>query len=268
MSERKSVFITGAASGIGLAAAKKFAAEGWFVGLADIDEKGLAEALRALGNGAGATYELDVRDKDLWRGTLEAFVKEAGGRLDLLVNNAGVCKYDWFDAQSTEDDDDFQVDINIKGVLLGARAALPYLRTTPGARLINIASQASMTASPRLAVYSATKFAVRGLSEALDIEWMRFGVRVMCIMPTVIDTPLLDKAVTSDGFSFRKATEQMEAIPASRVADTIFGSATGEHMHYGVGEAPERQAEPYRAAAAETRARWSAMLRPRPPKSA
>ena len=86
------------------------------------------------------------------------------------------------------------IDINIKGVVNGAYAALPYLKVTPNSRLINIASCASLYGTPRLAVYSATKFAVRGLSEALDIEFGRHDIAVSCVMPWFIDTPLLDDA--------------------------------------------------------------------------
>jgi len=191
--DRKAIFITGAASGIGLATAKRFAGEGWLVGLSDIDAQGLKAALAAIGgDNAGFVTLHDVRKADEWERALDAFVEAAGGRLDVLVNNAGICRYGWFTEQTPRDFDD-QIDINLRGVILGAYLGHKRLKRTPGSRLINIASAASLSGSPRLAVYSATKFAVRGLSEALDIEFMRSGVRVACVEPTVIETPLLDK---------------------------------------------------------------------------
>ena len=256
MSDRRAVFISGAARGIGLATAKKFAREGWFVGLADVNQTGLDAALAELGDGAAASFFLDVRDEPAWKQALEAFTLQSGGRLDALVNNAGLLKYDWFDAQSPADSV-LQIDVNVKGVVFGAHAALPHLRKTPGSRLINVASQASMSAAPRLAVYSATKYAVRGLSEALDLEFVRFGVRVACIMPGIIDTPMVD-AADSKGRSFRNAVGPAALIDVGRVADAIFEATHGEPMHYPVGENAEQLAEPLRAAAATARAQWVA----------
>jgi len=191
MSNRKSIFITGAASGIGLATAKRYAKEGWFIGLADINRAGLDAALAAIGANNGTTTELDVRDRDAWKRALEQFSIASGGRLDALMNNAGIASYGYLEEQS-EDEVERQLDINIKGVVNGARAALPYLQATPGSTLINISSCASIYGAPKLSIYCATKFAVRGLSEALDIEFSRFGVKVVCIMPFFIQTPILD----------------------------------------------------------------------------
>ncbi|KAI6244286.1 SDR family oxidoreductase [Aphelenchoides fujianensis] len=164
-SGRKSIFITGAASGIGLACAKRFAGAGWFVGLADIDKPGLAAALQAIGPANGSVHPLDVRDREGWENALGDFGREAGGKVDVLLNNAGVARFGVLEDLS-DADCDIQIDVNIKGAA--------------GGRLVNIASCAGLYGSPKLAVYSATKFAVRGLSEALDIEYARHGVSVAC----------------------------------------------------------------------------------------
>lgn len=193
MAIRRAIFITGGASGIGLAAAKRFAKEGWFVGLADINAAGLKAALDAIGRDKGATYLLDVRDRAAWDDALSVFAVAGGGRLDALLNNAGIAATGNLDQQS-EDDVARQLDINLKGVINGARAAIPYLKQTPGSQLVNVASCAGLYGAPGMAVYCATKFAVRGLSQALEAELAPFGVAVKCIMPWFVETAILDVA--------------------------------------------------------------------------
>ncbi len=195
MAIRKAVFITGAASGIGLGTARRFAKEGWFVGLADINAAGLKAARDAIGPDNGATYLLDVRDREAWSDALSIFTATSGGRLDVLVNNAGIATYGYIEDQS-DDEVTRQLDVNLKGVINGARAGLAHLKATPGSQLVNISSCASIYGAPKMSIYAATKFAVRGLSESLDIEFSRFGIGVKCIMPFFVDTPILDAGAT------------------------------------------------------------------------
>jgi NAD(P)-dependent dehydrogenase (short-subunit alcohol dehydrogenase family) len=208
MSIRKAVFITGAASGIGLGAAKRFAKEGWFIGLADINAAGLKAALDAVGGPAnGATYLLDVRDGAAWSDALSIFAAASGGRLDVLLNNAGVATYGYLEDQS-EDEVARQIDINLKGVVHGARAGLEHLKCTPGSQLVNVSSCASLYGAPKMSINAATKFAVRGLSEALDIEFSRFGVGVKCIMPWFVETPILDAGAAGTNEKMSDALRQ------------------------------------------------------------
>ena len=193
MTNRKAVFITGAASGIGLAAARRFAKEGWFVGLADINAAGLKAALDAIGRDNAATYLLDVRDRDAWNDALSIFTTASGGHLDALLNNAGIAAGGELESLS-EADIDRQLDINLKGVVNGARAAIPYLKKTPGSQLVNVASCAGIYGAPGMSIYAATKFAVRGLSQSLEGELAPHGVGVKCIMPWFVDTPILGAA--------------------------------------------------------------------------
>jgi NAD(P)-dependent dehydrogenase (short-subunit alcohol dehydrogenase family) len=193
MTNRKAVFITGAASGIGLAAAKHFAKEGWFVGLADINAAGLKTALDTIGRDTGATYLLDVRDREAWTDALSIFTAASGGRLDVLLNNAGIAASGNLDVLS-DTDVDRQLDINLRGVIHGARAAIPYLKKTPGSQLVNVASCAGLYGAPGMSIYAATKFAVRGLSQSLEGELAPHGVGVKCIMPWFVETPILSAA--------------------------------------------------------------------------
>lgn len=239
---RRSIFITGAASGIGLATAKRFARGGWFVGLADIDTKGLAAALEAVGPDNGMTCSLDVRHRSGWKRELAAFAKAADGRLDVLMNNAGVAKGGYFETQ-TPDEVDLQVDVNLKGVLNGCQAAFDLLAATPGALVVNVASVAGVVAPPRMSVYAATKFAVRGFSEALEAEFARVGVGVRCIMPWFIDTPLLDKARFSDNEDLRVSLreQKMDVYPVETVADAIWEAVHGKPaLHHLVGAQARR----------------------------
>lgn len=238
--DRKAIFITGAASGIGLATAKHFAAKGWFVGLADINAAGLAAALSAIGKDNGATFVLDVRDRAGWDAALAAFAQRAG-RLDVLLNNAGIAAYGYLEEVSPEEEDR-TVDINLKGVLNGARAGIEHLKQTPGSKLINVASCAGLYGAPKLAVYSATKFAVKGLSEALDIEFARHGVAVRCIMPWFIETPILDAGAQGSNIKMSDniRSQGMDVYPVETAAQAIWDAAHGRELHYTVGKAAKR----------------------------
>jgi len=232
----RTIFITGGASGIGLAAARRFTREGWRVGIGDIDAGGCARVAAEIG---AWTAPLDVRDRAQWAAALSGFVAAAGDRLDVLLNNAGIARFGMFEEVAPEESD-LLIDINVKGVVNGAYAALPYLRATPGSRLINVASCAGLAGSPGLAVYSATKFAVRGLSEALDAEFTRFGVDVACVMPWFVETPILDSGSTGSNRTIRDATSGQPVYSADMAADVIWDAAHGTARDYLVGAAAKR----------------------------
>lgn len=233
---RKSIFITGAASGIGLATAKRFAGAGWFVGLADINAEGLTAALAAIGAENGSTHKLDVRDRACWKRELAAFAALTGGRLDVLMNNAGVARGGFLEQQSDEDVD-LQIDINLKGVINGCQAGFDLLAATPGAQVVNVASVAGVVAPPQMSVYAATKFAVRALSEALDAEYSRVGVGVRCVMPWFIDTPLLDKSGFAGNEDFRASLKERKVpvYPVEDVSETVWRAVHGKDLHHFVG---------------------------------
>ena len=178
MGDRRAIFITGGGSGIGRAVAVYFGQRGWFVGLGDIDKAGMRQTEEMIGNGFVYSHPLDVRDRSAWDEALDAFCVAAGGRIDVLFNNAGVPLGGSLTENSAEEIER-TLDINLKGVLFGAQAAYPYLkRTAPGSCLLNTASAAGLYGTPGASVYSATKFGVRAVTESLDGEWAVDGSNV------------------------------------------------------------------------------------------
>ncbi|MDO5624004.1 MAG: SDR family oxidoreductase [Pseudomonadota bacterium] len=185
---RPCVFISGAAAGIGRATAKLFAARGWFVGAGDVDAAALATLADELG-AAVMTQPLDVTRTADWDAALATFHARTG-RLDVLVNNAGVLISGPFEA-SPLIKHQAQIAVNVDGVVNGCHTAHRYLATTPGARVINLASSAALYGQASLAGYSATKFFVKGLTEALNIEWQPQGIRVFDLLPLFVQTAMV-----------------------------------------------------------------------------
>jgi len=189
---RPSIFISGSAAGIGRATAERFAREGYTVGIYDIDLDGANEAAKQIGEGAVAGH-LDVTDPSSWSSALAAFFAAAGDRLDVLVNNAGIMitgSFESIDLQAQFR----EVDVNVKGTIAGCYAGFPYLKRTPKSRVINLCSASAVYGQPDLATYSATKFFVQGLTEALQIEWHRYGIGAQAIWPLYVNTALVTGA--------------------------------------------------------------------------
>ncbi|MEU4414773.1 SDR family oxidoreductase [Nocardia salmonicida] len=199
---RKTVFITGAASGIGRATALRFAAEGYLVGAYDIDEAGLESLQAEVGSESVHLGRLDVTNSAQWQACLGEFVRTGGGALNVLVNNAGILSAGQF-ADMPLSDQQRIVRVNVDGVLNGCHTAFPYLRATPRAQVVNIASASAIYGQPELATYSATKFAVRGLTEALELEWRRHDITVLALWPLFVDTGMLAGADTASMRSLR-----------------------------------------------------------------
>jgi NADP-dependent 3-hydroxy acid dehydrogenase YdfG len=123
---RKSIFITGAASGIGAETARYFSKRGWFCGLYDVNEMGLKSVAAELGAGNFHAAKLDVTKRADWAAAIEGFSTATGGKMDVLFNNAGIGRHGWFEDIPPEEAD-LVIDINVKGVINGVYAALPLL---------------------------------------------------------------------------------------------------------------------------------------------
>jgi NAD(P)-dependent dehydrogenase (short-subunit alcohol dehydrogenase family) len=224
----KTIFITGAAHGIGLATARRFASRGWYVGLYDINREGL-DALLNSGEFPNACGQFcDVTDRASIESALQHFDEHAGGRLDVLVNNAGVLSSGRFE-EIDQKAHDLIIDVNVKGLTNVAHAAFPLLRRTQGATLVNLCSVSSIHGIPLLAVYSASKFYVNGLTEALHIEWQPYDIRVTSVKPPVVNTAMghqLDAKLTE------KMAMDMEP---EHVAEAIQMAVEGRRIGYVLG---------------------------------
>ncbi len=224
----KTLFITGAAHGIGLATARRFAAQGWYVGLYDINRDGLQALLDSGEFPHVCGQRCDVTDRQSIAAALKHFSDHTDGRLNVLVNNAGLLSsgpFESIDAGAHEN----IIDVNVKGLTNVAQAAFPLLRDTPGAALVNLCSVSSIHGIPLLAVYSASKFYVNGLTEALHIEWARHDIRVTSVKPPVVNTAMghqLDPSLTG------KMAMDMEP---DHVAEAIQMAVEGKRIGYVLG---------------------------------
>ena len=187
----KVALISGGASGIGAAHARVFAAEGARVVIGDIQEaKGQEVAADVNTNGGESVFvRLDVTDENDWQNAVHEAVARFG-KLTTLINNAGVY---WPGGVEEETRDKWQkmIEINQTGVWLGMKTALPALRESGSAAIVNISSLYGLIGSPGSIAYHASKGAVRLMSKAAALEYVRQGIRVNSIHPGQIDTPIL-----------------------------------------------------------------------------
>lgn len=228
---RKSIFITGAASGMGRETARLFAQKGWFVGGYDVNEQGLADLRQELGEDGCIVRRLDVTDRADFRAALDDFVPAAGGRLDILFNNAGIGRGGPFDQQPFEDILAV-VQVNLIGVLNGIYEAVPLLKATPNSMCFTTSSSSATFGMPGIAVYSATKHAVKGLTEALSVEFKALGIRVADVLPGLIDTPILPPGVVDAA----PKEGMFRAIPPVEVAKVVWEAYHSDKLHWYVPE--------------------------------
>lgn len=222
--------VTGGASGIGLATARLLSELGASVAVLDLDPSGAGAPLRG--------FTADVGDDASVRAAVTAAAEALGG-IDILVNNAGIGA-----AGTVEDNDDAQwhrvLDINVLGMVRTTRAALPYLRASQRAAIVNTCSVAATAGLPQRALYSASKGAVLALTLAMAADHVREGIRVNCVNPGTVDTPWVgrlldaaeDPAAERAALSARQPTGRL--VAAREVAAAIAylagpaaGSVTG-----------------------------------------
>jgi NAD(P)-dependent dehydrogenase (short-subunit alcohol dehydrogenase family) len=191
--EHRIALVTGGGAGIGRAIAETFAREGAQVIVADIDGEAAKEVADAIvkANGAATAHAVDVTDTDQVKTLMEA-INQAHGRLDVLVNNAGVGARADFRQISDEDWDRVWA-VNLDGTVRCAREAFDLLRASGKASVINLSSVMAAKHTRQMAVYSATKGAVSALSRSLAVEYAPYGIRVNTLLPGYVETALIGR---------------------------------------------------------------------------
>jgi NADP-dependent 3-hydroxy acid dehydrogenase YdfG len=227
MNHRKNIFITGAASGIGRETASFFAKKGWYVGIFDVNEEGLRSLQSEIGEENCCLGLLDVRDVESAKEAVGAFVQKTNGAMNVLFNNAGVASMGPNENISIEDQHRI-VDVNFKGILNCIHASLDILKNTADARIINMCSASAIYGIPELAVYSATKHAVKGLTEALDLELEKHGIIVSDILVPYVRTPL----VTAPQIKASSIEKMGVDVEPHQVAATVWEAAHGHRIHW------------------------------------
>lgn len=217
--EGRVALITGAAQGIGEAIARRFAAEGASVVVTDINVEEGTQVAKDIGTRA-TFLELDVSQPDAWTAAMDA-TSEVFGPLSILVNNAGFSQYMPI-AFLTLDDYMAVINTNQVGTFLGMKAALAPMQAAGGGSIINVSSIFGLVGTPMLASYTATKFAIAGMTRVAAGEFAGSGIRVNCLHPGGVDTP----AVSSTG-SIDIAGAFAKGVPLQRIgtADEVAGAA-------------------------------------------
>ncbi len=212
--------VTGAAHGQGRAAALALAAEGMDIVALDVaralkypayklgspeDLKSLAKACASLGARC-LTFEADVRD-DKAVGRAVDSARKRFGRIDLLFNNAGICAYG-LAHELTEEQWDMMLDINLKGAWLVARRVIPLMIAQKSGVIINNSSVGGLRGMGRLSHYAASKWGLTGLTKSWAIELAPYGIRVVSLHPTGVNTPMNDGLAEMEGLSPREIAER------------------------------------------------------------
>jgi len=218
-----SILISGAAQGIGAATAALFYQHGYKVGIYDVQVEQAEQLAQQLGEHAKAGF-LDVAGYTSWETALAEFSAWAG-EINILVNNAGILYSGPF-----EETDIMAhhrtLDINVKGVMNGCHAAFPYLKESSFARIINLSSASAIYGQADLSSYSTSKFAVRGLTESLDIEWQPYGIRVLDVMPLFVSTAMVKdmqaESIKKMGVHLKAEDVAQDILKLAELKDSIW----------------------------------------------
>lgn len=225
--DNRTAVITGAASGIGRALAVSLASRRCNLALADVNEVGLAETARMVQSNSlrVSRHVLDVTDRDALKALPQAVAAQHGGT-DILINNAGVAIGGSFD-QVSEHDFEWLFEVNFWAVVRLTRAFMPLLEASNDARLVNLSSLYGLISPPGQTAYSASKFAVRGFSNALRHELKGSKIGVTVVHPGGVATSIAENARRPQGVSPEEIEAQIErtrrmlTLPPARAGEII-----------------------------------------------
>ncbi|QTD54512.1 SDR family oxidoreductase [Parasphingorhabdus cellanae] len=231
-SGQKSIFITGGASGLGREVARYFAGKGWFIGIADINDAGMAETAKLLPEGQSSIHRLDVTDRANWKSAVSEFGDITGGTMNVLFNNAGIGEGGPIQ-EMTDEDIDLMIAINFTGCISGTRACFEMLKNTPDSCVLYTASAAGIYGVADLSVYSATKFAVRGLAESHDLEFNKYGIKSRSLMPGFVDTNIISDVVEGTNQTGKERLEESGVLvsPVSIIGPAAWEAVHGKKIH-------------------------------------
>lgn len=219
--ENQVVMITGAGGGIGRAIAENFAKEGAILALTDVDERVLEDLVSSLKRQEAqvTSYRMDVTKEEEIKRVVEAILKDFR-KIDILVNNAGVSTMNWF-WELTEEEWDFNMNVNAKGVWLVTKHVAPHMIQRRKGKIVNIASMAAKIGAPFLAHYSASKFAVVGFTQAAAKELAPYGINVNAVCPGFVKTPMQDREVVWE--AQLRGIDDPEKVRNEYIAQTPLG---------------------------------------------
>jgi len=213
--QNKVALITGAAVGIGAEIAKRFAAEGAQVVIGDVnvvEAQTTSESIRRSG-GSARSVSLDVTKEESWKEALEG-IRTAEGRLDVLVNNAGITKRIPITEMPLEDFERIMA-VNVRGVFLGIKHALPFMKQHGGGSIVNISSVCGLVGHKlRNETYTTSKGAVTLLTKSVAVRHARDNIRCNSIHPGTVDTPMVQALFTDP----EKKRERLDEVPLGRLA--------------------------------------------------
>ena len=212
----KVAIVSGGARGQGAAEARLFANEGASVVFGDIlDEEGMKVEAEIRELGGEVTYiHLDVRVSEDWRKAVE-LAESKYGKLNVLVNNAGITLGTMGIEEMSEDQWDQMMDVNVKGVFLGTKQAIPAMRQAGGGSIINISSTAGLVGIGRTAAYTASKGAVRLFTKATAIQHAKDGIRCNSVHPGPVNTPFLEEMLNNP----EALAARLARVPLGRLAE-------------------------------------------------
>ncbi|MEE2731174.1 SDR family oxidoreductase [Ketobacter sp.] len=223
---KKTVAITGGASGLGKAMALRYARAGWGVAIADLNDERGESTLQELNDlcGDACYHHVDVRDAGAIEGWRDAILQR-WGHINVVINNAGIASHGGI-AESSLEDWDFTIDINLMGVVRGCKFFSQTMKQQGYGHIVNIASMAGLIHSPEMNSYNATKAAVVALSETMQFELAPFGIGVTVVCPGFFQTNLAESTRSPDSHAQAHVSKMLATsdITADDIADQVFNA--------------------------------------------